>query len=128
MVQAILLAVISICLSAAAQVILKLGMVKVVRVDGGASSTLPHLIAEAMGSPLVWAGLLVYGASAMAWLGVLARLDLSLAYPFVALGLVVTCVLGILLFHEPSNFLKLFGMSLVALGVLMVGLSARIVK
>jgi multidrug transporter EmrE-like cation transporter len=128
MAQAILLAVISISLSAAAQVILKLGMVKLVRVDGGASPALSHLIAEAMASPLVWAGLLVYGASAMAWLGVLARLDLSLAYPFVALGLVVTCVLGILLFHEPSNFLKLFGMALVALGVLMVGLSARIVK
>jgi multidrug transporter EmrE-like cation transporter len=59
---------------------------------------------------------------------VLARLDLSLAYPFVAVGLVVTCLLGVVVFGEPSNYLKLSGIVLVAVGVLMVGLSAGPVR
>jgi multidrug transporter EmrE-like cation transporter len=127
MTQAILLAMISISLSAAAQVILKLGMVRIVAARAGAPG-LTETITAALGSPLVWAGLFVYGASALAWLGVLARLDLSLAYPFVAVGLVVTCLLGILVFGEPSNYLKLSGIVLVAVGVLMVGLSAGSVR
>jgi multidrug transporter EmrE-like cation transporter len=127
MTQAILLAMVSISLSAAAQVILKLGMVRIVAARAGAPG-LTETITAALGSPLVWAGLFVYGASALAWLGVLARLDLSLAYPFVAVGLVVTCLLGILVFGEPSNYLKLSGIVLVAVGVLMVGLSAGSVR
>jgi multidrug transporter EmrE-like cation transporter len=128
MTQAILLAMVSISLSAAAQVILKLGMVRIMAARAGASPGLTETITAALGSPLVWAGLFVYGASALAWLGVLARLDLSLAYPFVAVGLVVTCLLGILVFGEPSNYLKLSGIVLVAVGVLMVGLSAGSVR
>jgi multidrug transporter EmrE-like cation transporter len=128
MTQAILLAIVSISLSAAAQVILKLGMVRIVAARGGVSPGLAETITAALGSPLVWTGLFVYGASALAWLGVLARLDLSLAYPFVAVGLVVTCLLGVVVFGEPSNYLKLSGIVLVAVGVLMVGLSAGPVR
>jgi multidrug transporter EmrE-like cation transporter len=128
MTQAILLAIVSISLSAAAQVILKLGMVRIVAARGGVSPGLADTITAALGSPLVWTGLFVYGASALAWLGVLARLDLSLAYPFVAVGLVVTCLLGVVVFGEPSNYLKLSGIVLVAVGVLMVGLSAGPVR
>jgi multidrug transporter EmrE-like cation transporter len=128
MTQAILLAIVSISLSAVAQVILKLGMVRIVAARGGVSPGLAETITAALGSPLVWTGLFVYGASALAWLGVLARLDLSLAYPFVAVGLVVTCLLGVVVFGEPSNYLKLSGIVLVAVGVLMVGLSAGPVR
>jgi multidrug transporter EmrE-like cation transporter len=128
MTQAILLAIVSISLSAAAQVILKLGMIRIVAARGGIARGLAETITAALGSPLVWMGLLVYGASALAWLGVLARLDLSLAYPFVAVGLVVTCLLGVVVFGEPSNYLKLSGIVLVAVGVLMVGLSAGPVR
>jgi multidrug transporter EmrE-like cation transporter len=122
---AIALAVISILLSAAAQVILKLGMNRLVTGGVARSSDTAHIIAQALGSPIVWLGLLTYGASAMAWLAVLARLDLSLAYPFVALGLVLTCIFGVLMFHEPLSALKLVGVALVVIGVLLVGLSAR---
>jgi multidrug transporter EmrE-like cation transporter len=128
MTQAIVLAMVSISLSAAAQVILKLGMVRIMAARAGASPGLTETITAALGSPLVWAGLFVYGASALAWLGVLARLDLSLAYPFVAVGLVVTCLLGVVVFGEPSNYMKVSGIVLVAVGVLMVGLSAGPVR
>ncbi len=124
MTQAIVLAIVSISLSAAAQLILKLGMVKIMAARSTASPGLAETLTAALGSPLVWAGLFVYAASALAWLGVLARLDLSLAYPFVALGLVVTCLLGVLVLGEPSNYMKLSGIVLVVVGVLMVGLSA----
>jgi drug/metabolite transporter (DMT)-like permease len=123
--QALVLAIVSILLSAAAQVILKLGMTGVVGSGTAHATATAQVIAGALASPVVWLGLLTYGASAVAWLGVLARLDLSLAYPFVALGLVVTCFFGVLMFHEPMGALKLTGVALVVIGVLLVGLSAR---
>jgi multidrug transporter EmrE-like cation transporter len=125
MAQALLLAVISILLSAAAQVVLKLGMTRLVSSGAAHSTNTAQLIIAALASPIVWLGLFTYGASAMAWLGVLARLDLSLAYPFVALGFVLTCFFGVLMFHEPLGALKLTGVTLVVIGVLLVGLSAR---
>jgi drug/metabolite transporter (DMT)-like permease len=117
--------VISILLSVAAQVILKLGMSRVAGSEIAHSGNNVHVIIVALVSPIVWLGLFIYGASAMAWLGVLARLDLSLAYPFVALGLVLTCFFGVLVFHEPLGTLKLAGVALVVIGVLLIGLSAR---
>ena len=125
MAQALVLAVISILLSAAAQVILKLGMSRLVSSSAVHSTDTGPLVVAALASPIVWLGLATYGASALAWLGVLARLDLSLAYPFVALGFVLTCFFGVLMFHEPLGALKLTGVALVVAGVLLVGLSAR---
>jgi multidrug transporter EmrE-like cation transporter len=65
-------------------------------------------------------GLFLYGLSAAIWLFVLARLDVSVAYPFVALGFLLTMVLGCLLFGEPLTARKLIGTMLVMFGVYLV--------
>src|SRR5580658_10023211 len=118
MLQAIVLAVVSILLSAAAQVVLKLGVSRLNSAGAAHSTGFVQVIASALASPLVWLGLCIYGASALAWLAVLARLDLSLAYPFVALGFVLTCFFGVLMFNEPLSALTLVGVALVVIGVL----------
>ena len=45
-------------------------------------------------SPLVLLGLAVFGLSAIVWLFVLSKIAFSHAYPFVALGIVVTVAAG----------------------------------
>lgn len=72
---------------------------------------------HALGSPLVWLGLLLYGGSAVLWLWVLSRLDVSLAYPLVSLGFVVTFALGVWWLGEPFSWTRLAGCTLIVAGV-----------
>jgi multidrug transporter EmrE-like cation transporter len=71
-------------------------------------------------SPTVWLGLSLYGFSAVVWLFVLAKLQVSVAYAFVALGFVLTMVLGCVVLGEPLTLRKLAGTALVMLGIWMV--------
>jgi multidrug transporter EmrE-like cation transporter len=50
----------------------------------------------------------------------LARIDVSVAYAFVALGFLLTMALGSLLLGEPLTLSKLSGTLLVVLGVWLV--------
>ncbi len=68
----------------------------------------------------MFGGLFLYGLSAVVWLFVLARLDVSVAYPFVALGFLVTMALGCLLFGEAFTVRKVLGTLIVMLGVYLV--------
>jgi hypothetical protein len=126
MTQAIFLAIASVLLSSAAQLILKYGMLKVVRGTASHSTGMPQAILSALGSPIVWSGLVVYGASAVVWLGVLSRLYLSLVYLMVAMGIVITYLVGIFVFHEP--ILKCFGVTLIVAGVLIVGMGGWVLE
>ena len=112
----------SIVLSSAAQALMKAGMMSpgvVAAVGGGRPMEI--VLAVAM-SPTVLMGLGCFGLSAAVWLMVLARVDLSQAYPFVALGIVVTVATAILWFGEPVSVLRLAGVGLVAAGVILVAL------
>jgi drug/metabolite transporter (DMT)-like permease len=110
------LAVFCVLLSSAAQLAMKRGMNAPPGADLGAT------YGHALGSPLVWLGLVLYAGSAALWLWVLARLDVSLAYPLVSLGFVITFALGVWWLGEPFSWLRVAGCTLIVLGV---GLLAR---
>jgi multidrug transporter EmrE-like cation transporter len=116
----------SILLSASAQLLLKLGMSApaVQRALQDPASGPVQTAAAILFSPLILAGLAAFGASAGTWLLVLARVELSTAYPFVALGIVLTAVAGVFLLGESMGPGKLAGVSLIVLGVLVLGLTA----
>ena len=116
---ALSLAVFCVLLSSAAQLAMKRGMGAPVGAD--VTST----YAQALTSPLVWLGLVLYGASAVLWLWVLSRLDVSLAYPLVSLGFVVTMGLGIVWLGEPFSWLRVAGCTLIVIGVSLLALDAR---
>jgi drug/metabolite transporter (DMT)-like permease len=71
-------------------------------------------------SPNILAGLCLYGLGTILWLGVLARVELSQAYPFVGLGFVLTAVLGYFLFGEAITMLRVAGTVLVVAGIYLV--------
>ncbi|MDP2249270.1 MAG: SMR family transporter [Hydrogenophaga sp.] len=115
---AIGLAVFCVLLSSAAQLAMKRGMGA--PVGGDVGDTYLH----ALTSPMVWLGLVLYGASAVLWLWVLSRLDVSLAYPLVSLGFVVTMALGVLWLGEPFSWLRVAGCTLIVVGVSLLALDA----
>jgi multidrug transporter EmrE-like cation transporter len=118
--QIFALVLFSVGCSAFGQIALKYGMalpsVQAALATGGAVPIGTSIIAN----PFVVGGLFLYGFSAVVWLFVLARLDVSIAYPFVSLGFIVTMSLGCLLFGEPFTVRKVIGTIVVMLGVYLV--------
>jgi len=111
----------SVGLSALAQITLKHGVTPPPASSGDLAG--PGTIASflgTMGNGYVLLGLAMYGAGALVWLLVLARLDVSVAYPFVGLGFVVTMLLGWLLFGEPLGPARIVGTLMVVAGVMLI--------
>lgn len=113
-----LLILLSVSISALAQVALKRGMssstVQIVLERG----ELLQKVLTIGTSPMVVVGIALYGLGAMVWLLVLARVDVSQAYPFVGLGFVITLGFGVLVLGEIVTVARLIGIGLVAAGII----------
>lgn len=83
------------------------------------------LVVAAATTPWVLAGLLVFAVSAMAWLGVLSRVPLHIAYPFNAISYIVILVASVLVLHEHASLLTWAGSLLVVSGLIIVVLSSK---
>jgi drug/metabolite transporter (DMT)-like permease len=118
----LLLILSTVTMSACAQLALKLGMSgDVARAPRG--SAIEFVLAVA-GSPSIWIGLSIYAASMVLWLWVLARTDLSLAYPFVGISFVIIMFFGAVVLHESVSPARIAGTLLIAAGCLLVARSA----
>jgi len=112
----------SVMLSALAQITLKHGMSTdavqaALSVGGGRALWV-------VGTNLyVLGGLSLYGFGAILWLGVLAKVDVSLAYPFVAFGFILTMCFAILISGETVSGLRIAGTILIAAGAMLVARS-----
>ena len=110
----------SVGLSACAQVLLKAGASSGARAPAESPDVVTGTLAL-LASPATIAGLVVYGVSALLWLRVLAGVALSQAYPYVALGIVLTTLAGVVVFQEPLVASRMAGTALILGGVLLVG-------
>lgn len=117
----LLLILASVGLSALAQLALKLGTGQLAaQRAGGAGRELFALVT----SPMVIAGLALYGIGAVLWLFVLGRVQLSLAYPFVGLGFILTMLAGAIVLHEPVGAVRVVGTLLIVAGCVLVARTA----
>jgi multidrug transporter EmrE-like cation transporter len=120
----VLLVLLSVLLSSGSQIMLKYGMTQPAMKIAMADKASPLATLQAIAtSPAVLMGMVCFGLSAVVWLFVLAKIPLSTAYPFVALGIAITVIGGRFLFAEPVSMLKLLGVALVITGVVCVGSS-----
>ena len=106
--------------AAIGQVMLKHGMQVA---SSRAAQVHGSLAVRAATSPWVLLGLLVFAISAVAWLAALARVPLSVAYPFNALGYLGILTASVLVLHERSNILTWVGSLLVVSGLIIVVLA-----
>lgn len=56
-------------------------------------------------------------AASLCWMLALSRLELSRAYPFMALNFVIVCLLAVPLFGETMTFYKLAGLAMIIAGI-----------
>lgn len=70
--------------------------------------------------PLVFSGFAAAGVASLFWMAALSRLDLSFAYPFMALNFVAVLFFSALWFDEPLNAGRSIGLVLIVAGVMAV--------
>ncbi len=117
------LALFCVCLTAAAQVLLKMGMSAPV-IQQAMSNGMRSVYWLALTSPMIWGGMICFGASAGLWLLVLGKLEVSMAYPLISLGVVLTTLAGIFILGESVSIYKILGVSLVIAGVLVLSVKS----
>jgi len=116
------LILLSVSLSAIAQIALKHGM-SAAPTREAISAGGVHMIVVTLTNMYVIIGLAMYGLGMVFWLSVLSRVDVSQAYPFVGLGFLLTMALGVLLLGETLSVQRIAGTVLVIVGVLLVARS-----
>jgi len=115
-----------VALSAAAQIALKVAMMKpgIQGQMSGTGITSPMALAgEMLATPMLYVGLSLYVVSVGVWLYVLSKVDVSLAYPFVGLGIVLTTLCGYFLLGEQVGAMRVVGCLVVAAGLVLVARS-----
>jgi multidrug transporter EmrE-like cation transporter len=65
-------------------------------------------------------GFALYLVSAVSWLIILSRVDLSFAYPLISIGYIIIVVLSRLIFNEPVTSYRVAGTVLVCAGVFLL--------
>ncbi|MFP7674057.1 EamA family transporter [Marivita sp. S0852] len=107
----------SVSLSALGQTAFKIG---VGQASTSADAGLMMKLTAMLFSPMILLGLALYGVGTVFWLFALKQLDLSLAYPFVAMSFVMVAGSGMLFLGEPVQPSRLIGLGLIILGLLVM--------
>lgn len=111
----------SVFLSALAQTSFKIG---VGRVRLGADVSVLDKTLAMLLSPYVIGGLALYGIGTILWLFALRQLELSVAYPFVAMSFVMVLASGALFLGEPLTAGRILGVCLIIAGLVVISQSA----
>jgi drug/metabolite transporter (DMT)-like permease len=72
-------------------------------------------------NPFVFIGLALYFVSALLWLYVLSRIDLSFAYPMLSLSYVIVIFGSWMLFGEKISMTHGVGVAIIIFGVYLIG-------
>ena len=109
-------------LNAAAQLLIKSGAATA----GHFSFTADHILRAGLHFATQWqilAGLACYAISVVVWILALTRVQVSLAYPMLSLGYVVTAFAAWWLFGETLTPHKLLGIAIIIAGVVLLARS-----
>lgn len=113
---------VTVCLNAASQILLKLGVAQAGQAEVSARSMVEVAIRAAQ-SPLVIAGLATMTLSMVTHLMSLSRFDVSFAFPFISLGYVIVAVYGALVLGEQVSALRMAGIATIVVGAVMIARS-----
>ena len=112
----LLLILSSVSLNAFALLFIRKGMLKIGSVSL-AFDQLFNMVLAVFTNIYLLAGMFSYGISIILWMVVLSKVNVSLAYPFLSIGYIITAVLAYLLFNEPITFQKVLGIIIICIGV-----------
>lgn len=118
----LLIALASVGVTSLGQVALKIGTSKATAASTVAKESMPLLdvVKASLTQPAVLIGLAMYGTGALLWLYVLARWDVSKAYPLVSLGFILTLAVGLIFLDERLSIERILGCALISIGLVFV--------
>lgn len=108
--------------NAAAQIMLKKGMLILGPTAFGSGNPIVSLF-RIIFSPWVFLGLTTFVVSMVTHLYVLSKVELSYVYPFLSLAYVVVAVYAYFFFNENVSNLRIAGLALICLGTLLISRS-----
>jgi multidrug transporter EmrE-like cation transporter len=117
-----LLVLTGVLLNAAAQLLLKAGTNAIGHFDFTLANAVPIGLRVAL-EPHILGGLGCYVVSVAVWIMALSRVEVSIAYPMLSLGYVVSAAAAWALFGESVNALRLTGIAVIIVGVVLVARS-----
>ena len=121
----LILLLVSVSFAVAGQLTLKWAMDRIGRIGSAQVSEAGDTILRAAREPRLWLGLFLFGVSALFWLVVLSRVDLSIAYPIVGISYILIVLFARLFLNEHVPLLRWVGVVVVAAGIAIIGLSFK---
>jgi drug/metabolite transporter (DMT)-like permease len=116
-------AIVSVSLNALAQISLRKTMLSLGALPASASEVVRFLWSLGW-SPWFIGGMACYALSIGLWLLVLAKTEVSLAYPLLSIGYLITAAVGYFYLGENVGYLRLAGIALISAGIVFVSQSA----
>lgn len=117
------LIVFSVSLNALAQIFLR----KAAMGLGSGALALDRLVGTATAlaiNPFLLLGMSCYAISIAVWIAVLARVEVSVAYPFLSIGYVIVVLAGFAFLGENVTLLRVVGVALICAGLVCIFQSA----
>jgi len=114
--------VITVCLNAASQLLMKAGMSRVGEAELSGTRIIA-MAATAVANPLILLGLTTMTISMATHLLSLSRFEVSFAFPFISAAYVIVAVWGALFFGEDMNASRITGILVIMLGTVILARS-----
>lgn len=108
---------VNILMGVSGQFLIKLG----VNQSGGLEKVgLIKFLLTAFTSPFILSGIFLYGLSAILWVIILSKIDLSVAYPSLSLGYILILLVSALFLGESVSAIRFLGVFLIVAGIVFI--------
>lgn len=115
------LVIVGVLLNAAAQLLLKAAVNQVGTIELHVNTMLRSGLRLAI-SPFIWAGLCCYVVSVVVWLLALSRVNVSVAYPMLSIGYIVTALAAFFFLGESMSPVRWAGVVVIVIGVILISM------
>lgn len=116
----IVLILTSVFLNAAAQILMRKGMIAVGVVH---ASNMFQVVLPMLTNVWLWLSMFCYAVSILLWMAVLSKVEVSYAYPFLSVGYIVAAVGGYYFFGEQISLIRMLGIAIIIFGVFLISRS-----
>lgn len=93
------------------------------KVGSGRAEARDSFVRGVLSEPLIWLGVAIWVVESIAWVLVLQRAPISMAYPIMTLTYAAVPLAGVLLLKEKMSRRQMLGAALIFGGVVLVGAS-----
>ncbi len=107
---------ISIIMGVTAQILMKYGMKSVGHINNLFSIKIIYMFFNVF----VLSGIIFYLISMFFWINALSKIDLSAAYPFVSIGIIITVLLAAIMLSETITIQRWIGIFIIIIGVYII--------